>query len=252
MSACTEHVQYQLPNKRSHIGFLVHSIHSADAGLQAAMACVKMDNGLNGLQNNIERAVSHLLPYDPVATKSATGIKRVSAMISLGEAEIGPITTIAATNLKPSIGKTGVHLRYHIHHEYRKLTQEKRCELSKWRLKNPDSHKPSYVKKPYVPSRSTKSKQITTLVSQQVAAKMQKYNRSTHVHNMNTMDKTPADQEQHLMSMVQSAVAKHFATPPSPPRPLPPIRKPQPIEYALPSNWGEVVDRLYRRMNTST
>ena len=49
---------------------------------------------------------------------------------------------------------------------------------------------------------------------------MQKYNRSIHVDNTNTADKATADQEQHLMSMVQSAVAKHFATPPSQPMPI--------------------------------
>ena len=86
------------------------------------------------------------------------------------------------------------------------------------------------------------------LVSQQVAAEMQKYNRSTHVDNTNTADKATADQEQHLMSMVQSAVAKHFATPPSQPMP---IKKPPPNSYALPSNWQGMVDRLNRKMNKS-
>ena len=132
MSACAEHIQYQLPNEHSRVGFLIDAIQCADAGLQAAMASVKTDNGPNGLQNNFERAVSHLLPYDPVANKRATGIKCGSAMISLAEAENGPIATIAANNLKPSIGNTGVHLRYHKHHEYRKLTQEQHHELSEW------------------------------------------------------------------------------------------------------------------------
>ena len=52
MSACTEHVQYQLPNECSHVGFLIDTIQCADAGLQAAMASVKMDNGPHGLRNN--------------------------------------------------------------------------------------------------------------------------------------------------------------------------------------------------------
>ena len=96
------------------------------------MASVKMDNGPHGLRNNFKRAVSHLLPYDPVAKKRAMGIKHGSALISLAEAENRPITTIAANDSKPSIGKTGVHLRYHKHHEYRKLTQEQHHELSEW------------------------------------------------------------------------------------------------------------------------
>ena len=69
MSACAEHLQYQLPNECSRVGFLIDAIQCANAGLQAAMASVKMDNGLNGLQNSFERAVSHLLPYNPVAKK---------------------------------------------------------------------------------------------------------------------------------------------------------------------------------------
>ena len=89
----------------------------ADAGLQAAMASIKTDNGLYGLQNDLERAVAHLLPYDPVAKKCGTGIKRGSALISLAEVENGLTTTIATNNSKPSIGKTGVHLRYHKHHD---------------------------------------------------------------------------------------------------------------------------------------
>ena len=132
MSACAEHVQYQLPNKHSRIGFLIDAIQCADAGLQAAMASVKMDNGPNGLWNNFERAVPHLLPYDPVGKKRATGIKHGSALISLAEVDNGPTTTIAANDSKPSIGKTGVHLCYHKHHEYKKLMQEQCRELSEW------------------------------------------------------------------------------------------------------------------------
>ena len=60
------------------------------------------------------------------------GIKCGSALISLAEVKNGPTSTIAMNDSKPSIGKTGVHLRYHKHHEYRKLTQEQCCELSKW------------------------------------------------------------------------------------------------------------------------
>ena len=113
MLACAEHVQYQLPNEHSHIGFLLDAIKCADAGLQATVASVKTDNGLNGMRNNFEQAAAHLLPYDPVAKKRATGIKHGSALISLTEAKSEPIATIAANDTKPSIGKTGVHLHYH-------------------------------------------------------------------------------------------------------------------------------------------
>ena len=68
-SACAEHIQYQLPSEHSHVGLLIDAIQCADAGLQAAMASVKTDNGLHGLRNNFEQAAAHLLPYDPVAKK---------------------------------------------------------------------------------------------------------------------------------------------------------------------------------------
>ena len=70
----------------------------------------------------------------------------------------------------------------------------------------PDAHKPSHAKKPCATGGSTKSKQISTLVAQQVAAEMKKYNPSAHIASTNTVDKATADDKQHLMSMVQSAV----------------------------------------------
>ena len=49
MSACTEHVQYQLPNGHLHAGLLIDAIQCADAGVHATMASVKTDNGRHGL-----------------------------------------------------------------------------------------------------------------------------------------------------------------------------------------------------------
>ena len=172
------------------------------------MANLKTDNGPNGLRNNFERAMSHLLPYDPVAKKGATCIKRGSALISLAEVHDGPNMTIAANDSKPSIGKTGVHLRYHKPHEYKKLTHEQCHELSEWRQDNPDAHKPtlvkkpSHAKKPRITGGPFKSMQISMLVSQQVAAEMKKYNPSVHVSSTNTDGKASADDEKHLMAMV--------------------------------------------------
>ena len=124
--------------------------------------------------------------------------------------------------------------------------QEQCCELSKWQLNNPDPHKPSYVKKPHVPDRPTRSKQILTLVSKQVAAAMQKYNKSAHVDTAHIAHKAAADNEQHLMSVVQSTVAKHFATPPNP------LKQQPSNSYALPSNWGAIIEQANNKMNKST
>ena len=219
--------------------------------------------------------MSHLLPYDPVAKKRATGIKQGLALISFTEAHDGPNMTIAANDSKPSIGKTGVHLRYHKHHEYKKLMHEQRRELSEWRQgkhheykklmheqrrelsewrqDNHDAHKPTYVKKsshvkkPRVTRGPVKSKQISMIVSQQVAAEMQKYNPSAYIGRTNTEAKASADDEKHLMVMVQSAVSKHVVALPTQPNP---IRQPTIVQPA--PNWREVFEQYNKKHNKST
>ena len=64
MQASTEHVQYQLPNEHSRVGFLLEVIQCSDPGLQAAMASIKTDNSLEGMRNNFEATAAHLLPYN--------------------------------------------------------------------------------------------------------------------------------------------------------------------------------------------
>ena len=85
------------------------------------------------------------------------------------------------------------------------------------------------------------------LVSQQVAAKMKKYNPSANVGSTNIEGKTSADDEEHLMAMVQSAVSKHFATPPTQPNPIrqPTIVQPKP-------NWKEIFKQINKKHNKST
>ena len=73
MQASAEHVQYQLPNEHSRVGFLLEAIQCSDPGIQAAMASIKTGNGPEGIRNNFEATVAHLLPYDPVAIKRSSG-----------------------------------------------------------------------------------------------------------------------------------------------------------------------------------
>ena len=120
MQASAEHVQYQLPNEHSRVGFLLEAIQCSDPGLQAAMASIKTDNSLEGMRNNFEATAPRLLPYDPVAKKRSSGQKRGSAEIS------SEMDTSNATMKKPSIGKSGVHLPYYKTGEYRNVTREQR------------------------------------------------------------------------------------------------------------------------------
>ena len=71
MQQCVEHVEYQLPNSHTRVSYLLDGIQCSDAGLQAAMASVRTDDGPQGQRNDFESAAMHLLPYDPVVKKHA-------------------------------------------------------------------------------------------------------------------------------------------------------------------------------------
>ena len=133
--ACAEHVEYQLPNAHSRVGYLLDAIESDDAGLQAAMANVEDDTGVGGKRGEFEAAVAYLLPKDPVVKRKQTDGKRLAGEISDTSATVGDFGT------KPGIGKTGVHLRYHSNPEYFKLKPDQRQELREWRKLNPDKAK---------------------------------------------------------------------------------------------------------------
>jgi hypothetical protein len=76
LEANAEHVQYQLPNQHSRVGFFLDAIQNIDAGLQAAIASERTDDGLTGKRSDFEAAATHRLPCDPVAKKRLTGTKR--------------------------------------------------------------------------------------------------------------------------------------------------------------------------------
>ena len=159
MQASAEHVQYQLPNEHSRVGFLLEAIQCSDPGLQAAMAGIKTDNGPEGMRNNFEATAAHLLPYDPVAKKRSSGYKR-------GSTQISSLKEVPdATTKKPSIGKTDVHLCYHRNSEYRTLTQEQKDELRECRANNPDIPKAG-ARKP----RNEASKKPKSFMKNEVAS----------------------------------------------------------------------------------
>ena len=191
MQASAEHVQYQLPNEHSRVGFLLEAIQCSDPGLQAAMASIKTDNGPEGMRNNFEATAAHLLPYDPVAKKRSGGQKRGSAQIS---SVMDPSPT---TTKKPSIGKTGVHLHYYKTGEYRNLTNEQKEELKEWRANNPILSRRSKKAKKEAPkkSKSSMKKQVASLVE---AALNKSVKFDDQVNN----------EEKYIMSMVQAAVTK--------------------------------------------
>ena len=103
MQQCAEHVEYQLPNQ---------GIQCPDPGLQVAMASIHTNSRLQGMHNNFEAKAAHLLPYDPVIKKRAASTRCPVAQISALEGDSAEIADTIGK--KPSIGKSGVHLHYHM------------------------------------------------------------------------------------------------------------------------------------------
>lgn len=138
MSAGANHVEFQLPNEHTRVGYLLEGIQCSDPTLQAAVAAVKNDDGPGGLRNDFERAVVKLLPADPVARRrnqmdTGSGRRRnASAVQAEGEIEINSVS-----GGKANIGKSGVHLRYHTKEEYKNLNGDQKNELREWRKDNP-------------------------------------------------------------------------------------------------------------------
>jgi hypothetical protein len=132
MEAATSHVDYQLPNPFTRVGYLLDSIENSDAGLQAAMAGVRTDKAPDGLRNNFESTVAHLLPYDPVMKKRTAGAKRHHGDIS--DVHVEQKSSIVSGLMKSGRGsESGVHLRYHTGDEYLKLSRPEKDELRIWR-----------------------------------------------------------------------------------------------------------------------
>jgi hypothetical protein len=179
MEASAEHVQYQLPNEHSRVGFLLDAIQNSDAGLQAAIASVRTDDGPTGKRNNFEATASHLLPYDPVAKKRLASNKRGSEIISSvsGIEEDGHISSIKGS--KPAIGKTGVHLRYH------KRNREWRESSDYKPTPRPDAKgkRKTYTKK-----------QIAALVKKKVKLGLNKSSEET---------KTKDDEKAYIMALIK-------------------------------------------------
>ena len=166
MQQCAEHIAYQLPNELTRVGYLLEGIQCSDPGLQAVMVSVQMDDGVNRMRSDFEKAAAHLLPYDPVARKWTAGTKRPAANISdtggVHGANASAIEVSKATTKegKASIGKTGVHLRYHTNSEYRELSTAQKRELSEWQDKDPEKKK-----KPHHEKQKAKSRDISAAVT---------------------------------------------------------------------------------------
>jgi hypothetical protein len=133
LQSCAEHLDYQLPNDRTRVTYLMDAIKCTDPGVIAAMSHIRLDDGANGMRNNFEMAVTFLLPTDPIIKKKASGDKR-------------PAADISSVEIKKGTGNTGVELRYYDHADYMRLSPDQKHELKEWRTTS--AGKAAAAKKP--------------------------------------------------------------------------------------------------------
>ena len=125
MQQCAVHVEFQLPNEDSRVGYFCDAIETTNASLQAAMALIRNDdNPVVGKRSNFEATSTCLLPHDPVAKKRTNNPARHRG---------AEISSIDSSQMKSGVGTSGVYLRYHKRDEYLKLTAEQKKELHEWR-----------------------------------------------------------------------------------------------------------------------
>ena len=133
-------MELQLPNDRTRVGWLLDAIKEcADKDVTAALAAVCLDDEPGGMRHDFERAVTFMLPTDPVKKRTDKNNKCCDANISVVSGPPGKGKGRYAgkkTNFKVSTGSTGVELRYYKNAEFKKLTHEQQKELTTHRRTN--------------------------------------------------------------------------------------------------------------------
>ena len=192
------------------------SIETTDAELQAAMASIKQDKTPGGLRSDFEAAVATLLPADPVAKKQIkAGDKRSHAQIS-GVKFDDENAEVASLKIKSGKGpKTGVDLRYHAFHEYKKLTREQRTELREWR-RTPEGQAATKAAKASSEKSAKKKKQgdmeratekaIVAAVEKKVKEKLQEAKQQ---------ETDESEAEAHIMNVITKMANKSLPQPPA-------------------------------------
>ena len=196
MQSCSQHVQYQLPTEHTRVGYLLHGIQCNDAGLQAAMASIKIATAPGGLREDFEGASTHLLPYDPVAKKRNTdngkrGASEISDMVG---------AEVSSFGAKEGIGKSGVHLRYHKPDEYEGLSRDQKDELREWRM-NSTKKSPKGRDHNKHPKKQKSNKAMAAAVEKQVEKKLAA---ALKAHDDSTSEATDEQTRAYIMSLLKA------------------------------------------------
>ena len=143
LQRCAEHVQIELPNERSRVGYLLDNIDCSDKDVTTALSHIRLDDTPTGMRMDFERSVAFLLPTDPV--KKKRGGKRNAGQISStaaaasgggGGKNNNPKNAGKKARFKPTFGETGVEFRFYKPAEFSKLTNEQKDELRAHRKAN--------------------------------------------------------------------------------------------------------------------
>ena len=94
------HVDFQLPNSHTRVGYLLDAIKCDDAALLAAIAKVEEDDTPQGKRNDFELCATHLLPKDPIVKKRLLHAQSTAGQISGID---------GGTEARDGISVTGVH-----------------------------------------------------------------------------------------------------------------------------------------------
>jgi len=205
MTQCADHVEFQLPNEYTRVGYLLSGIETSDPKLQAAIAVVESDSNADGKRHNFEDTASYLLPKDPVAARQRNeNDKRPAADIS--GVEIGDSTrNVSAFGSKPGIGKTGVHLRYHENEEYETLKDDQKKELREWRDLERSKGRTFKSAKGGKKKKFTNAKvRATSLVSKEITKQLKALNADADAI---------AKGEEELEAMIESVIQKRTSAP---------------------------------------
>ena len=151
------HVQFQLPNEFSRVGYLIDNIENSDPDLRAAIAGIRANT--NNMRNDFEAAVTFLLPvcpYQKSKSKSNNGLR----------AEISDANALR----NGSSTRTGVDLRWHKPEEYAKLSREQRKELHAWQISKKGKAAIKKEREKYLKTKLGNHSDLATMTKKQMAA----------------------------------------------------------------------------------
>ena len=152
MVRASQFVDYELPNDHTRVGRLIKSITNRDPSIVSAITHIQ---GNQHQHNDFEAAADFLLLTAPKPKDQVPG-HRISALNTNKPKRRG-------------FGESGVELRYHSKHEYKKLTKAQKKELSEWR-KNKENDNPSSQKVSALEQQLAEMKKETEVMRATIAA----------------------------------------------------------------------------------